>query len=93
MYIKTDLAHATQDEERVQMLADLLLCSQSCVLRMARKCPEVLTMAPNEVTQRLMLLKVRTSNSTASLTQQAESWPCTSLAGFTITVMARHASL
>lgn len=40
------------------MLADLLLCSQHCVLRMACKCPEVLTMSPAEVTQRLMLLKV-----------------------------------
>lgn len=51
-------AHVTQDEERVQVLADLLLCSQQCVLRMARRCPEILTMNPNEVTQRLMLLKV-----------------------------------
>lgn len=40
------------------MLADLLLCSQQCVRRMARKCPEVLTMDPTEVTQRLLLLKV-----------------------------------
>lgn len=40
------------------MLADLLLCPQQCVLRMASKCPEVLTMTPAEVTQRLMLLKV-----------------------------------
>lgn len=69
---KADLAHATQDEERVQMLADLLLCSQSCVLRMARKCPEVLTMDPHEVTHRLMLLKVRPSDSTVSLTKQAD---------------------
>ena len=51
-------ALATQDKDRVQMLADLLLCSQQCVLRMARRCPEILTMNPNEVTQRLMLLKV-----------------------------------
>lgn len=55
---KADAAHATQDEEQVQLLADLLLCSQQCVLRMARKCPELLTMTPNEITQRLMLLKV-----------------------------------
>ena len=40
------------------MLADLLLCPQQCVLRMASKCPEVLTMTAAEVTQRLMLLKV-----------------------------------
>ena len=50
--------HVTQDEGRVQMLADLLLCSQHCVLRMACKCPELLTMSLAEVTQRLMLLKV-----------------------------------
>ena len=55
------------------MMADLLLCSQSCVLRMARKCPEVVTMDPHEVTQRLMLLKVCTSDSTVSLTKQADS--------------------
>lgn len=54
---KADFAR-TQDEERVQMLADLLLCSQQCVHRMACNCPEVLTMAPAEITQRLMLLKV-----------------------------------
>ena len=55
---KAGFARATQDEDRVRMLADLLLCSQQCVLRMARTCPQILTMNPNEVTQRLMLLKV-----------------------------------
>lgn len=87
LHIKADLTYATQDEERIHMLADLLLCSRSCVLRMARKCPEVLTRDPHEVTQRLMLLKVRTSHS-STLDQAGRVWPCTSLAGLTITVMA-----
>ena len=47
-----------QDPERLHLLASLLLCSEQCVTRMAQKYPELLSMDPAEVTQRLMLLKV-----------------------------------
>lgn len=47
-----------QDPVRLQLLAGLLLCSEQCVCRMARKYPELLNTDPTEVTQRLMLLKV-----------------------------------
>ncbi|DBA96723.1 TPA: hypothetical protein ACH3X1_015565 [Trebouxia sp. C0004] len=45
------------DPERLHLLAGLLLCSEQCVIRMAQKHPELPTMDPAEVTQRLMLLK------------------------------------
>jgi len=55
-----------QDPERLHLLAGLLLCSEQCVIRMAQKYPELLTMDPAEVTQRLMLLKVnQRANATA----------------------------
>ena len=46
------------DQQQLQRLAYLLLCSDQCVQRMAQKCPEVLEMDPADVTERLMLLKV-----------------------------------
>ena len=70
-----DVCPAAQDEKRLQMLADLLLCSQQCVRRMAGKCPELLTMSPAEVTQRLMLLKVPYNRSPPPLQECARLFP------------------
>lgn len=50
-------ATTNMDPGRLQLLAALLLCSEQCVCRMASKYPELLTMDPTEVTQRLLLLK------------------------------------
>lgn len=52
-----DKASTDVDPVRLQLLAGLLLCSEQCVCRMARKYPELLNTDPTEVTQRLMLLK------------------------------------
>jgi len=56
-----------QDPERLHLLAGLLLCSEQCVIRMLQKYPELLTMDPAEVTQRLMLLKVNQKANATSL--------------------------
>ena len=47
-----------QSQERLQLLASLLLCSEQCVYRMAAKYPELLRMDPTELSERLLLLKV-----------------------------------
>ena len=52
------LKFGAQSQDRLQLLASLLLCSAQCVERMACKYPELLTMDPTELTQRLTLLKV-----------------------------------
>ncbi len=61
-----------QDPERLHLLAGLLLCTEQCVIRMAQKYPELLTMDPAEVTQRLMLLKVNQKAKAESILHACE---------------------